>query len=244
MSLSALELERYDRQVRLFGLEGQLKLKRSRVLVAGLGGLGCPASLYLVAAGVGEVILVDSEVVELSNLNRQILYWTEDVGRAKVDVAVEKLRRLNPEVRVRGVKTVITEELLEELVPQVDVVLDGLDNWRTRFLVNRICVRHRKPFIHAGIHGMYGQLLVVIPGRTPCLQCLIPREPPEIRPFPVLGTTPGIMALMQVTEAIKLLTGVGELALNKLIVYDGYTMTFREVQVKRSGRCPVCGILS
>ncbi|MEM0491934.1 MAG: HesA/MoeB/ThiF family protein [Acidilobaceae archaeon] len=242
MSLTPLELERYDRQIRLFGIEGQVRLKKSKVLIAGIGGLGCPAALYLVAAGIGEVIIVDSETVELSNLNRQILHWTSDIGRPKVDSAVEKLRILNPDVRIVGIKRVIDEELLESLVPNVDIVIDGLDSWKIRFILNRICVRYKKPLIHAGIHGMYGQLLVVIPGITPCLQCIIPREPPEIKPFPVLGATPGILAMMQVVEAIKLITKIGEPAINKIIVYDGYTMTFREVPVKRNPNCPVCSL--
>ncbi len=241
--LTREELERYDRQIRLFGVEAQEKLKKSSVLVLGVGGLGTAASLYLTAAGVGRLIIVDSEVVELSNLNRQVLYWTSDVGRPKVEAAAEKLRALNPNVEVVPIKSAISEDLLERLVPQVDVVVDGLDNWKTRFLVNRVVVKHRKPFVHAGIQGLYGQLLVVVPGKTPCLQCILPREPEERRPFPVLGATPGILALMQVTEAIKLITGYGEPALGRLIVYDGYHMALHSVQVSRNPECPVCGRL-
>lgn len=242
--LSKEELERYDRQIRLFGIEAQERLKKARVLVVGVGGLGTASSLYLAAAGVGELILVDRERVELSNLNRQILYTTSDIGKLKVEAAAEKLRQLNPNVNVVPLAREITEDLLEELVPRVDIVVDGLDNWKTRFLVNDACVKHGKPFVHAGIYGVYGQLLVVVPGKTPCLRCILPKEPPEVRPFPVLGTTAGLMAMMQVTEAIKLITGYGIPALNKIIVYNGYSMTFHEVSVSRNPQCPVCGRLS
>ncbi|MEM0246268.1 MAG: HesA/MoeB/ThiF family protein [Desulfurococcaceae archaeon] len=244
MALSSEELERYDRQIRLFGVEGQEKLKKSRVLVVGVGGLGSPAALYLVATGIGEVILVDSERVELSNLNRQVLYWTRDIGKFKVESASEKLRELNPNVRIRGYSRRADEELLDQLVHEADLVIDGLDNWKTRFMLNRICVKYRKPLIHAGVYGVYGQLLVVVPGITPCLQCVMVKEPPERGPLPVLGTTPGLLAMIQVTEAIKILTGYGEPALNRLIVYNGYTMEFREVTISRNPNCPVCGGLS
>jgi len=244
LALSSEELERYDRQIRLFGVEGQEKLKKSRVLVVGVGGLGSPAALYLVATGIGEVILVDSERVELSNLNRQVLYWTRDIGKFKVESASEKLRELNPNVRIRGYSRRADEELLDQLVHEADLVIDGLDNWKTRFMLNRICVKHRKPLIHAGVYGVYGQLLVVVPGITPCLQCVMVKEPPERGPLPVLGTTPGLLAMIQVTEAIKILTGYGEPALNRLIVYNGYTMEFREVTISRNPNCPVCGGLS
>ena len=238
--LSKEEMERYDRQIRLFGSENQLKLKNSRVLIVGVGGLGSPAAIYLAAAGVGEIVLVDSERVELSNLNRQIIHWTRDIGILKVESALEKLRELNPNVNVRIYPQQADEELLNKLVSEVDLVIDALDNWKTRFILNKICVEKRKPLIHAGIHGLYGQLLVIVPGITPCLQCLISKEPPEIKPFPVLGTTPGLMAMMQVTEAIKLLTGYGKPALNKLVVYNGYTTSFHEIQVSRNPNCPVC----
>ncbi|MCS7108901.1 MAG: HesA/MoeB/ThiF family protein [Sulfolobales archaeon] len=240
MELTPSELERYDRQIRLFGVDGQLKLKNSKVLVVGVGGLGCPSSLYLTAAGVGNLILVDSEDVELSNLNRQILHWSDDLGTPKVLSAFKKLRGLNPEVNIEVIKTRADEELLKTLIDEVDLVVDGLDNWDTRFLINRICVELGKPYIHAGIMGLYGQLLVVFPGVTPCLQCLIPKKPPEVRPFPVLGTTPGVMACLQVTEAVKLITGYGQPAFNKLVVYDGYSMSFTELKVSKKPDCPIC----
>lgn len=237
------ELERYDRQIKLLGLDKQMRLARSKVLVLGVGGLGSPAAMYLAAAGVGELVLVDYGTVELSNLNRQILYTTKDIGKLKVMVAAERLRELNPNVRIKPISSEADEKLLESIIPEVDVVIDGLDSWRARFAVNRVCVKHRKPFIHAGVQGVYGQLLVVIPGKTPCLRCIMPREPQESELIPVLGPTPGLLAMIQVTETIKLLTGYGNPALNKLIVYDGYNMMFHVIPVERNPNCPVCGEL-
>ncbi|MDM7274878.1 MAG: HesA/MoeB/ThiF family protein [Thermoprotei archaeon] len=242
-TLTPEEMERYDRQIRIFGVEGQLRLKRAKVLIVGIGGLGSPAAIYLAAAGVGEIILVDPERVELSNLNRQILHWTRDVGRLKVESAAEKLRELNPNVRLRIIAERADEELLDKLVPEVDIVIDGLDDWNSRLQLNKVCVKHGKPLIHAAIHGMYGQLLVVVPGKTPCLNCIIIREPPETRPFPVLGVTPGILSMLQVTETLKLLTGYGKPSLGKLIIYDGYTLKLEEIPVSRNPHCPTCSII-
>lgn len=241
VALSSSEIERYDRQIKLFGIEAQLKLKKARVMVAGLGGLGCPAALYLVAAGVGKIVLVDRERVELSNLNRQILHWTRDIGELKVNSAAKKLRELNPEVDVEAIPTEINEDTVYDLVSQVDIVIDGMDNWKTRFILNRVCVLQSKPFIHAGVYGMYGQLLVVIPRKGPCLQCVIPELPLEREHPPVLGTTAGILALLEVTEAIKIITGYGEISIGQLILYDGYTMSLSRIKVSRRENCPVCG---
>ncbi|HIQ03473.1 MAG TPA: HesA/MoeB/ThiF family protein [Desulfurococcales archaeon] len=235
-------MERYDRQIKLFGVEAQLKLKKARVMVAGLGGLGCPAALYLVAAGVGKIVLVDRERVELSNLNRQILHWTRDIGELKVNSAAKKLRELNPEVDVEAIPIEINEDTVYDLVSQVDIVIDGMDNWKTRFILNRVCVLQSKPFIHAGVYGMHGQLLVVIPRKGPCLQCVIPELPPESKHPPVLGTTTGILALLEVTEAIKIITGYGEVSIGQLILYDGYTMSLNRIKVSRRENCPTCGL--
>jgi adenylyltransferase/sulfurtransferase len=243
MSLSREELERYDRQIRIpgFGVEGQLKLKRSSVLVAGLGGLGCTASMYLTAAGVGRVVLVDREAVELSNLNRQVLHWSSDVSRLKVESAAEKLRQLNPTVRVEGTSVEVNEDTVYDLVKGVDVVVDGMDNFKTRFTLNEACVKLNKPFIHAAVYGLEGRLLTILPRRGPCLRCLIPIDPPETRPLPVLGATPALMACLQAMEAVKLITGLGEPLIGRLIIFDGSTSTFYEVAVRRSEGCPVCG---
>lgn len=239
-ALTREEVERYDRQIRLLGLEGQEKLKKSRILVVGIGGLGSPVSIYLTAAGVGELILVDPGIVELSNLNRQILHWTRDIGRYKTSSAQEKLFELNPNVKITVYPLQADESLLENLVPGVDLVIDALDNWETRLVLNKICVKHRKPLIHGGVSGFYGQVLVVIPGITPCLNCIISTVKKTHETIPVIGPTPGVIAMIQVTEAIKILTGVGKPALNKLIVYNGYNMEFHVLDVSRNPKCPVC----
>jgi len=236
------ELERYDRQMRIlgFGVEGQRKLKSARVLVAGLGGLGCPASMYLAAAGVGKLVLVDRERVELSNLNRQILYWSSDIGRPKVDVVAEKLLRLNPNVEVEALALEINEDSVRDLVKKVDVAVDGMDNYKTRFLINEACVVYNKPFVHAAVHGLEGQLFTVLPGKGPCLRCVIPSDPPEQSPVPVLGATPGVMATLEALEVVKLVVGLGRPCSDKLLIFDGHEMRFHEIKVEPAPTCPVC----
>jgi len=241
VELTEKELERYSRQIMLFGEEGQKRLKKARVLIVGVGGLGSVSSLYLAAAGVGRLILVDKERLELSNLNRQILYTTEDIGKYKAEVAARRLKKLNPEIEIEGIVDEITEDNVRDYVSKVDLVVDGLDNWKVRFILNKECVHQRKPFIHAGIRGMHGQLLVVLPGKGPCLNCIIPSPPKEEKHFPVLGTTPGILGLLQATEVIKILTNYGTPTVGKLIIYDGMDLSLREIKVSRRPNCPVCG---
>lgn len=242
MGLNEMELLRYDRQIRIsgFGVEGQAKLKKSRVLVAGLGGLGAPAAIYLAAAGVGKLIVVDRKRVEVSNLNRQILHWTEDLGKTKVESALEKLHKINPEIMVEGIVNEINEENVDKLVGGVDVVVDGMDNFKTRFLLNEACVRLGKPFIHAAVYGLEGRLMTIFPRKGPCLRCLIPVEPEEVKPFPVLGPTPAIMASMQVMEVIKVIVGLGEPLIGRLLVFDGSSMEFMKIVIQKSPNCPIC----
>lgn len=243
MSLSLEELKRYDRQIRIsyFGVEGQRKLKSAKVLIAGLGGLGCPAAMYLAAVGTGKLLLVDREKVELSNLNRQILHWTSDVGKLKVESAAKKIKELNPNVEVEGLAEEIREDNVEALVKEVDVVVDGMDNYKTRFIINEACVLQNKPFVHAAIYGLEGQLMTILPGKGPCLRCVIPSEPPEVTPVPVFGATPGVMAALEVIEAMKLITGIGKPCIDKMIIFDGLTMTFYQIKVEVSTNCSVCG---
>ncbi len=241
--LSDEELVRYDRQLKFLGVEAQLKLKRSKVLVVGAGGLGSAILYYLVAAGVGEVYVVDSERIELSNLNRQILYTTNDIGRFKVDVLKERLSSLNPNVNIVVYRRRFDRSLAEELIPRVDLVIDALDNWETRFLLNEYCVKYLKPLIHAGVREAYGQLLVIVPGKGPCLRCLFPKMPREERDIPVVGAIVGILGSLQVMEAIKLLTGYGEPSIGKLILVDGKRGSFEAIRVRRNPECPVCGHL-
>ncbi|RLE90401.1 MAG: adenylyltransferase [Thermoprotei archaeon] len=239
--LSKEELERYDRQIILFNVDGQVKLKKARIVVFGVGGLGSVSSIYLTALGIGKLLLVDHGKVELSNLNRQILYKTSDIGKFKVKIAAQRLKELNPNVDIEYSIEKITSENVYDFIREADVVIDGLDNWETRFIVNRACVELNKPFIHAGVHGMYGQLLVVVPGKSPCLQCVMPIKPSKERKIPILPTTPAVLAALQVTEAVKMITGYGKSAIGKLILYDGYSMSFHEIPVSRRENCPVCG---
>jgi len=243
MKFSPTELERYDRQIRIKGLgkTGQSKLKKARVMVTGAGGLGCPASLYLVAAGVGHVAIVDKDAVELSNLNRQILHWGNDIGKLKSVSIIEKLRQLNPEVEVEAIPKAITLDNATELVKAFTVVVDGLDCWSTRFLLNKACVKERVPFVHAGIYSLYGQITTILPGKGPCLQCILPKPPPEEEKFPVLGATAGTLGLLEVLETIKIITGLGEPLVGRMLHFDGETMSFQEIRVERRPDCPVCG---
>ncbi|MCX8204065.1 MAG: HesA/MoeB/ThiF family protein [Candidatus Nezhaarchaeota archaeon] len=239
-------MERYDRQIRIpgFGPGAQARLRSSSVMVVGLGGLGCAAAMYLAAAGIGRMLLVDAESVELSNLNRQVLHWTRDIGRLKVRSASEKLRELNPEVEIEELPFRLSKENVQGLVSKVGLVVDGLDNFKTRFLVNEACVRALKPYIYAGVQGFEGRVMTILPGKGPCLRCLIPSDPPEPSYTPVIGAAPGIAALIEVMEVVKLITGVGEPLIGRLLVFDGLYMTFQEVRVERRPDCPVCSSLS
>ena len=237
------ELKRYNRQIIIpcFGKKGQLKLKLAHVFVAGLGGLGSPASVYLVAAGVGHITIIDEQRVDTTNLNRQILHWDLDVGRSKAASAVEKLYAMNPNVKVDSKLQKITPKNIDSLIKGADVVVDGMDNYPTRYLLNEACIRNRIPFIHGAVEGLVGQMMTIVPGKGPCLKCLVPHEPPKKPIFPVLGATPGVIGCIQAMETIKLITGVGELLVGRLLIFNGNDMTFNEVKIKRNPRCPVCG---
>jgi len=244
--LTPEELGRYDRQLRIRGLGvgGQLKLRRAEVAVVGVGGLGCPTALYLAAAGVGHLRLIDHGLVEPSNLNRQVLYRPEDVGRPKAEVAAERLRELNPHVEVEPVPQTLDEHNAHELLGGADVVVDGLDNWRTRFIVNRTCVELGVPYVHAGVRGLYGQVTTILPGRGPCLRCLVKATPVEEGALPILGATCAILAGLEALEAVKLITGLGKPLVGRLLIFDGLEMKLEEVMVRRDAFCPVCGASS
>ena len=245
MSLSKEEKERYVKQMRIngWGLDGQMRVKRSSVAVVGIGGLGCLSSLYLAAAGVGRLVLIDRERFELSNLNRQVLCQHRDIGRPKVEVAKERIESFNPNVEVDAVFLDLNEDNIGCLLKGVNLILDGLDNWATRFLVNKYCVKRRIPFVHAGVSGMQGQVTTIIPGEGPCLRCIFPVSPREKGEVPVVGATPALLASIQVLEAVKILTGVGDILKGKILFIDGEDMSVQEVIVERDDRCPVCGRL-
>ena len=238
------EQERYNRQIimRGFGEEGQEKLKRAKVIIAGGGGLGSPSSIYLVAAGVGTIRIVDYDKVELSNLNRQILHWDKDIGRNKVDSAAEKLSQLNQEVKIEAIEEIINETNVSKLVAGFDVIVDAMDNLPTRYLLNKAAIENNIPFIHGAVYGLEGRAMTIIPGETACLRCVYRGLVPEEK-FPVIGVTPAIIGCIQATEVIKYLVGLGKLLTNRLLVYDGLNMKFMELAVKRDPNCEHCGHL-
>jgi molybdopterin-synthase adenylyltransferase len=241
MPLSEYDRVRYRRQIMIpgFGEKAQLRLKRATALIAGLGGLGSPLALYLAAAGVGHLKLVDMDNVELSNLNRQILHWDEDVGESKVNSASQKVRRINPTTRVEGLDLMIDDKNVFEVAKNCDVILDAMDNFAVRYSLNAAAISYRVPLIHGAVYGYEGRLASVVPGKTACLECIYPHAPPRAV-FPVLGTTPGVIALLQATEAIKSLTGAGVMLENEMLIYDGETMNFDKVRVSRNPQCTSC----
>ncbi|MDD1742921.1 MAG: HesA/MoeB/ThiF family protein [Methanotrichaceae archaeon] len=242
MMISDEDLKRYDRQIMLFGVEGQKELKKSKVFIAGAGGLGSPISIYLAAAGVGKIVLVDQDVVELSNLNRQILHWERDVGKKKTLSAQEKLREMNSSLIVETFSDTLDENNACRLVGDADLIIDAMDNFPARYLLNKTAIENRIPFIHGAINGFHGQIITILPGETACLRCIF-RKPPAPSTFPVIGVTPGIIGLIQATEAIKYLTGTGELLSNKLLLWDGLKPSFDIIDMARDPMCIDCGDL-
>jgi adenylyltransferase/sulfurtransferase len=239
MTLSARELERYKRQILLFGEEGQEKLKSAHIFIAGAGGLGSPIAVYLAVAGIGTITVVDKDVVDQSNLNRQILHYDRDIGRKKTASAVEKLEALNPDITIKTIDIAIDGMNVAQLVGNADGIVDAMDNYPIRYLLNAVSQVKKIPLFHGAIRGMYGQATTIIPGKTPCLACIFPKAPPsEI--FPVVGVTPGIIGMVQATEVIKYFTGSGELLMNRLFIWDGMLAQAEEIIVEKNPRCGVC----
>ena len=246
--LTGDQLSRYSRHTLIpeVGVKGQIKLLGAKVLCIGAGGLGSPSSMYLAAAGVGTLCMIDDDVVDASNLQRQILHGTDRVGIAKVDSAEQTLKGLNPDVRVDKHRTRITSANALELIAPYDVVIDGADNFATRYLVNDCALRLGKPVVHASIFRFEGQLTVFPGNGSPCYRCLYPQPPPaEEAPScaeaGVLGVLPGIMGVLQATEAIKLILGLGTTLVGRLLVYDALATKFRELKLRRDPKCPTCG---
>lgn len=240
--LSSEERTRYDRQIMIPGVgeEGQKKLKRANVFVAGAGGLGSPVSIYLAASGVGSLRIVDHDRVELSNLNRQVLHWEEDLQKEKVLSAQSKLRELNRHVNVEALNETITEQNIQELLNGCHAIVDAMDNLATRYILNKAALDKGIPFFHGGVRAFEGRVMTVVPGNSACLRCLY-RGPVDREKFPVIGVTPAVVGCIQATEVIKYLVGIGELLLNRLLIYDGLSMKFTEFKVKKNPRCDHCG---
>lgn len=248
MAFSPEERQRYARHLDLpgFGGHGQEKLRAGRVLVVGCGGLGSPALYYLAAAGIGRLGLMDSDRVDISNLQRQILHATPDIGRPKTDSAVARLRTLNPHVQLSAHNERLTAENARELFAPYDLILDATDNYAAKYLINDVCVAMGKPFVHAGISAFCGQILTVRPGQSACLRCVFPVPPPAPAPeAPAhagpLGPIPGVIGSLQALEAVKFLSGVGALLTGTLLTYDGLEAEFTPVHAHRNPACPACG---
>jgi adenylyltransferase/sulfurtransferase len=239
--LTVNELERYDRQIMIadIGEDGQEKLKRARVFISGAGGLGSSSAIYLTAAGVGMIRVVDHDRVELSNLNRQILHWDEDVGKKKASSATEKLKKLNHEVKIEAIEETITEANVFQLVANFDLIVDAMDNLPTRYLLNKVALEKNIPFFHGAVYGFEGRAMTIIPGKTACLRCVYRGVIPEEK-FPVIGVIPAVIGCIQATEVIKYIVGIGELLKNRLLIYDGLDMKFTEFKVKKDPQCEHC----
>ena len=239
--LTGEELERYSRQIMIpqIGKKGQEKLKRAKVFIAGVGGLGSPVSIYLTAAGVGHLRMVDHDRVDLTNLNRQVVHWSGDVGKRKVESAQEKLNKLNPNVTVETLSVTISEENASELISGFDLIVDAMDNLPTRYLLNKTAIEHGIPFFHGAVNGFEGRAMTVIPGKTACLRCLYRGPVPESK-FPVIGVTPAVIGCIQATEVIKYLVGIGDLLANRLLAFDGLNLKFTEFKVQRNPQCEHC----
>lgn len=242
------QLERYSRHILLedVGVEGQEKLLQAKVLIVGAGGLGCPAALYLAAAGVGTIGIIDSDVVEISNLQRQIAHFSDDLNIPKVESAAQKMRAINPDVRLKTYRDHLCAGNITDIVTGYDFIIDGTDNFPTKFLVNDACIFLNIPFSHGGILRFNGQTMTVIPGRSACYRCSF-RKPPPPDAVPscaqagVLGAVAGMLGTIQAAEALKFITGAGELLTDRLLTFDAKTMTFRNIRLRKQIDCPVCG---
>src|SRR6266540_2961149 len=246
--LGAKQLERYSRHLLIpeVGIAGQQKLLRSKVLLIGAGGLGSPSAYYLAAAGVGTLGIIDSDVVDATNLQRQILHSSDRIGEAKVDSAKRTLEALNPDVIVVTYRERLSSENIDRIIADYDVIVDGADNFPTRYLLNDASVKWRKPVVHGSIYRFEGQVTVFQPFEGPCYRCLFHEPPPpELAPScaeaGVLGVLPGIIGSIQANEAIKLLLGIGEPLVGRYLLFDALDETFREVRLRRDPECPVCG---
>lgn len=242
------QLERYSRHIILedVGVEGQTRIMDGKVLVVGAGGLGSPAALYLAAAGVGTIGIVDSDHVELSNLQRQIIHFTEDLKSPKVISASEKMRALNPDVNVRTYNELLLADNARQILQGYDFVIDGTDNFAAKFLINDACVMENIPFSHGGILRFNGQAMTIVPGESACVRCVFEKPPPrDVVPTcaeaGVLGAVAGILGTIQTAEALKFLTGAGSLLANAILFFDALTMTFTKQTLRRNDNCAVCG---
>ncbi len=248
MSYSEDWIERYSRHIILaeVGGEGQQKIGKAKVIILGAGGLGSPAALYLAAAGVGEIGIVDNDEVDLSNLQRQVLHHTTDIGRPKIDSASEKLSAINPDIKIKTYKTFVNSTNIMDIISDYDIIVDGTDNFPTRFLVNDAAVTSKMPLVHGAILRFGGQAVTVLPHVGPCYRCIF-REPPPPGSVPncsqagILGAVAGIIGTIQATEVLKLIIDKGKVLSGRLLILDALDMTFRETRIRKDPDCPICG---
>src|SRR4030042_6957354 len=247
MKLTEDQLRRYNRHLLLpeVGEQGQIKILESKVFMVGAGGLGSPVAYYLAAAGVGTIGIIDNDVVDLGNLQRQIAHSTKTVGRPKVESAKSTFESLNPDVNVAAINDRLTKHNILELIKDYDIVCDCSDNYPTRFLVNDACVMLKKPLVIGAVFKFEGQLTVVIPGEGPCYRCLFEEPPPPgILPSPqgvgLLGVIPGVIGTLQAAEVLKLIVGTGHILKGELLIYDALKPSFRKVKIPKNPDCPVC----
>lgn len=250
MKFTDVQLERYSRNILLkeVGAEGQTKLLESKVLVIGTGGLGAPAAMYLAAAGLGTIGLVDPDVVELSNLQRQIIHANRDVGKPKVLSGKETIQAMNPDVEVVTYQEWVSSVNLTDIIKDkdYDFIIDATDNFPAKFQINDACVLLQKPFSHAGVMQLFGQTMTYVPGKGPCYRCIFLNPPPAnavptCQEVGILGVVPGILGTIQATETIKYLLGIGELLTGKLLVFDALAMEFRNIEIVARNNCLACG---
>ena len=249
MALTDEQLERYSRHITLkeIGVRGQKKLLAAKVLIIGAGGLGAPAAMYLASAGVGTIGIADCDNVELSNLQRQIIHTTDDIGTPKVQSAAETIKALNPDVTVEIYNEHVNSSNIADMIAKYDFIIDGTDNFPAKFLINDACVLGHKPFCHAGILRFEGQLMTYVPDVSPCYRCVFEAPPPKdavpsCREAGVIGAMAGIIGSMQALEAVKYITGQGELLTGSMLIFDGLKMEWRKVKLpKRVPTCPICG---
>ena len=248
MAFTNEQLERYSRHIILqeVGVKGQKKLLNASVLIIGAGGLGAPAALYLAAAGVGTIGIVDADEVDLSNLQRQVIHTTNDVGKAKVKSAAETMEAINPDVTVKTYRTFVDSSNIMDLIKDYDFIINGTDNFPAKFLINDACVMAEKPFSHAGIIRFKGQLMTYVPGEGPCYRCVFKNPPPKdavptCKQAGVIGAMGGVIGSLQAMEAIKYIIGKGDLLTGKLLTYDALKMEFHTIKLPKDDHCAVCG---
>jgi adenylyltransferase/sulfurtransferase len=242
--LSEDEKRRYLRQMIIpgWGMESQLKLKGTRIGVVGAGGLGSFILMHLVATGFGEIILIDRDRVEINNLNRQVLHWEDDIGANKSDSAKKKLKKINSTIEIISYAEEINDKNINKIFSDVDGLIDALDNFPDRFLINEFAVQRSIPLFHGAIWGFEGRVTTIIPGKTACLRCIYPEIPCQETTFPAISVSLALIGSIQVTEAIKYFTGTGELLSGQLLIYDGASLSFLKTQIERKSTCDVCSL--